>query len=77
MSVGSMNEGREDFAVPITCRGCGQVGSIVWQENAGLNEKGPMRTLVLISSGFHKADGATNSGDPKIICDHCGTAQTD
>ena len=72
-----MDNKRGDFAVPIVCPGCGQVGSIAWQENTGFNPGGPMRTLVHISSGFHQIKGSTNSGDPVIVCSNCGAVQTD
>ena len=69
---------REQFAVPIKCPKCGQVGSISWEEEAGADRRqGSMRKLILVSSGFHQRPGHNNSGDATIVCDRCGQVQPD
>jgi len=50
----------------------------VWEENAAGNRRGgAQRALVRLSPGFHAQAGRTQSGDPVIGCDGCGTAQPD
>lgn len=63
---------RDRFALPIRCIRCGQIGSVVWEENMGSSQPaGPERTLVRISSGFHTGDAETQSHDKQIVCDIC------
>jgi hypothetical protein len=69
---------RDRFAVPITCAGCGQVGSVTWEE-ARTPTGGAIgaATLISVSNGFHTGDSANSYGTQRIICDHCGTEQSD
>jgi hypothetical protein len=69
---------REQFTITIACSQCAQPGAVVWEENSlGHRQDGPQRTLVKVSSGFHAEPGRTQSGDPLIVCDACGTIQAD
>jgi len=70
--------GREQLTVDMTCPHCGRKGHAVWEENAAGNRRGgAQRALVRLSPGFHAQAGRTQSGDPVIGCDGCGTAQPD
>lgn len=70
--------GREKFTVDIACLHCGQKGHAVWEENAlGNRRAGVQRALIRLSPGFHAQSGRTQSGDPMIGCDSCGTVQPD
>jgi hypothetical protein len=70
--------GREKFTVDIACLHCGQKGHAVWEENAlGNRRTGVQRALIRLSPGFHAQSGRTQSGDPLIGCDSCGTVQPD
>lgn len=70
--------GREQFTIDIACPHCGQKGQAVWEENAaGNRQRGVQRRLIRLSPGFHAQSGQTQSGDPVIACDGCGTAQPD
>lgn len=70
--------GREKFTVDIACPHCGQKGHAVWEENAlGNRSAGVQRALIRLSSGFHPQSGRTQSGDPLIGCDSCGTMLPD
>jgi hypothetical protein len=68
---------RAAFSVAVKCAACGQVGSILWEENAFPSPGGPRRTLVLASGGFHANDVRGASGDPQIVCDHCNAILED
>jgi hypothetical protein len=66
------------FSVAIKCPGCGQAGTVVWEEDDG-NQPGKRaaRRLVSVSGGFHTQTGRTESGDPAIVCDVCDCIQPD
>ena len=67
---------RDQFAVPIKCSSCGQVGSAEWDRLCRFEPGvGFRRRLVLVSSGFRNEFASTPSRDPKIVCDVCGTVQ--
>jgi hypothetical protein len=68
---------RDRFAVPIKCAGCGQVGSVTWEEKRTpkCGAIGASK-LISVSNGFHTGD-ANSYGAPSIICDHCGAEQSD
>ncbi len=63
------------FAVPIKCNACGQIGSTAWDQHCRFEPGvGFRRRLLSLSSGFHNEFASVPSKDPKIICDACGTA---
>ena len=66
----------ERFAVAIKCASCAQVGSVAWEEVTSLGAMIGGSKLISVSNGFH-ADGLMPCGSPGIICDHCGTAQSE
>ena len=69
---------REQFTIAIACSHCAQPGAVVWEENSmGHRQDGSQRALVKVSPGFHAEAGRTQSGDPLIVCDACGTVQAD
>lgn len=69
---------RFQFTNAITCAACGRTGQVRWEENSGANQRGPERTLIGVSAGFHQEpQQQQKSGDPAIICDGCGTLQQD
>lgn len=66
------------FVTTLKCPGCSQTGSIGWEEvppREGL--AGLSRKLLFMSSGFHKTDALSISGDPQITCDICEAIQPD
>jgi|HubBroStandDraft_5_1064220.scaffolds.fasta_scaffold19793_4 hypothetical protein len=66
----------ERFAVAIKCAACAQVGSVAWEEVTSLGATIGGSKLISVSNGFH-TDGLTPSGSPRIVCDHCDTAQSE
>ena len=69
---------RDRFSVALSCAGCGQAGSALWEENTALNPHGPQRSLISLSDGFrHEPMQQQKSGDPAIYCDSCNTPQPD
>jgi hypothetical protein len=67
---------REQFAVPIKCSSCGQVGSAEWDQRCRFEPGvGFRRRLVLVSDGFRNEFASVPSRDPKIVCEVCGTVQ--
>ena len=66
---------RDQFAVPIKCSSCGQLGSTAWDQHCRFEPGvGFRRRLLFVSSGFREESASMLSRDPKIICDECGTA---
>ncbi len=66
---------RDQFAVPIKCNSCGQIGSTAWDQLCRFESGvGFRRRLISISNGFHNEFASVPSKDPKIVCDACGTA---
>jgi hypothetical protein len=68
---------RAAFAVEVKCSTCGQVGSVIWEENALPSPSGPARTLILVSGGFHADETRGLSGDPQIVCSNCSAVLED
>jgi len=69
---------RGQFAVPIRCRSCGQAGSVEWDQHCRFEPGiGFRRRLVLVSSGFRNEFASMPSREPKIVCDVCGTVQSE
>jgi hypothetical protein len=70
---------RIQFSTDLMCPGCGHGGKARWEENDGLNNRGPERHLVGLSDGFRSAifNQASMSGDPHLICGHCESVQPD
>ena len=69
---------RDQFAVPIKCSSCGQLGSTAWDQHCRFEPGvGFRRRLLSVSSGFREESASMLSRDPKIICDVCGTAQSE
>jgi ribosomal protein S27E len=68
---------RSSFAVDVKCPACGQVGSVIWEENALPSPSGPGRMLILVSGGFHAGETRGHSGDPQIICNNCDAVLED
>ena len=65
---------RDQFAVPIKCNSCGQVGSTAWDQLCRFESGvGFRRRLISVSSGFRNEFALVPSKDPKIVCDVCGT----
>lgn len=59
-------------ALPIKCV-CGQVGTAVWEENAGYNIRGPEAVFISVSSGFYKRDSVRTLTRVEIVCCVCET----
>lgn len=57
------------------CRKCGSSGSAVWEHLAPSDPSGE-RKLVSLSEGFYQRP-LLGAALPEIICDHCGTGQSD
>lgn len=57
------------------CRKCGSSGSAVW-ENLAPSDLSGERRLVSLSEGFYQR-AMLGVALPEIICDHCGTGQSD
>ena len=73
-----MSEPRDQFSVQITCPGCGAHGVVHWEESAAINRaRGPARRLIALHGPFVRMGGNTDSGDPAIACEKCGTVQQD
>lgn len=69
---------RDRFKNALICNHCGQIGEIIWEENAaGYREAGVQRRLIGITPGFHTEDKRTKSGDPVIVCTRCDTILPD
>jgi hypothetical protein len=69
---------RDQFAVPIKCNTCGQTGSTAWDQHCRFEPGvGFRRRLLSVSSGFRNEFASIPSRDPKIVCDACGTAQSE
>ena len=69
---------RDQFAVPIKCSSCGQLGSTSWDQHCRFEPGvGFRRRLLSVSSGFREESASMPSRDPKIICDVSGTAQSE
>jgi hypothetical protein len=62
---------RERYTKILKCLGCGQAGSVAWEEKSDNN--GGQCEIILLSRGFHKGESPTASGDPSIVCNHCDT----
>jgi hypothetical protein len=69
-------QSRAKFAIQMKC-GCGQVGSAVWEENAGLSPPGPRRILVQVSSGFYMRVQKKDIGKNDIVCSICDSVVRD
>ena len=67
----------QQFAVPIRCPGCGQVGHTVWEENMGSGRPNHPRRLLRLSNGFRTDPAPTPAGGPRIVCDHCDAVVPD
>lgn len=66
------------FAVPIKCGSCGQLGSAQWDQHCRFEPgMGFRRRLMLVSKGFRDESASTPSLDPKIVCELCGTVQSE
>lgn len=66
------------FAVPIECRSCGQRGSAQWDQHCRFEPGlGFRRRLMLVSKGFHNEFASAPLREPKIVCEACGTVQSE
>ncbi len=69
---------RDRFAVPIKCSSCGQSGSAEWDQLCRFEPGiGFRRRLVLVSKGFSNEFASAPAQHPKIVCDVCGTVQSE
>lgn len=69
---------RGQFAVPIKCNACGQIGSAAWDQHCRFEPGvGFRRRLLSVSGGFHSEFASNPSKDLRIVCDVCGTAQSE
>jgi hypothetical protein len=69
---------RDQFAVPIKCSSCGQAGTTEWDQRCRFEPGvGFRRRLVRLSDGFRNEFASMPSREPKIVCEACGTAQSE
>lgn len=69
---------RAQFTVTIQCTSCGQLGSVEWDRHCRFEPGvGFRRRLAEVSKGFRNEFASTPALDPRIVCEMCGTAQSE